>query len=421
MSTERARSQKSTAGARAFACCALLSAVACGALEGCAPHSRENEETVIIGLLLPFTGTSSATSSNFERAVLYAADRVNEAGGIQGKRLRIVARDTHSETERSQLAAEQLVAEGASAVLGVESVEIAEQLLPTFRDNGVAFMSPLVGAAASAESTCDHPWYRLAPSAASLGEALAKRLVAEQVARVAVLHTDDAYQETFSSALERRFVSLGGEVALSAHLEADSPTQGETIRETIKRKVEAVVLAAPPRTGAQVIGEYQAVSAELPRWFLSPLLKTEVFVQNVSPRAIEGALGVAPKIYASDDAFARAFRERWLGDEPLEGAYFYFDAVGLLALALERAQLDAGGKAEQSSLEAALLQAAAPPGEAVGWDEIGVGLRRLREGSDIYYSGLTGPMLLDPCGPRRLGVASTWSVRDGKIVAVDGE
>lgn len=414
MSTERARFQS---WSRTWSRCALLAALASAG--SCASHDGEREPSVTIGLLLPFTGASSATSNNFERAVLYAADRVNEAGGIQGKRLRIVARDTHSEMERSRRAAEQLIAEGASAVLGVESVEIAEELAPTFGDSGVAFMSPLVGAAASTESSCVHPWYRLAPSAELFGEALAKLLVSEGVDRVAVLHTDDAYHSVLSWALAQRFTNLGGEVALSARLEANAPSQGETIRETVEQDVEAVVLAAPPRTGALVLGEYQVASADLPRWFLSPLLKTEEFVHNVSPGVVEGALGVAPKIYAGDDGFARAFRARWLGDEPLEGAYFYYDAVSLLALALECAELDAQGKADQSSLEAALLQAAAPPGEAVGWDEIGLGLRRQRAGSDMYYSGLTGPMLLDPCGPRRLGVTSSWSVQDGKIVAVE--
>jgi len=44
------------------------------------------------------------------------------------------------------------------------------------------------------------------------------------------------------------------------------------------------------------------------------------------------------------------------------------------------------------------------------------GLSRERAGSDIYYSGLTGPMLLDRCGPRKLGVTSNWGVNGGRIV-----
>jgi hypothetical protein len=36
----------------------------------------------------------------------------------------------------------------------------------------------------------------------------------------------------------------------------------------------------------------------------------------------------------------------------------------------------------------------------------------------VYYSGLTGPMLLDACGSRQLGATSTWQVHAGTIAEV---
>jgi hypothetical protein len=75
--------------------------------------------------------------------------------------------------------------------------------------------------------------------------------------------------------------------------------------------------------------------------------------------------------------------------------------VGLLALALEKADQGSDGRADFESLQDAIIDAAAPPGEPVGWDELEVGLKRLQNNRDVYYSGLTGPMLLDSCGERR--------------------
>ena len=54
-----------------------------------APHPASGD-AVTVGLLLPFTGPTSATTRNFERAALYAADRVNAGGGIHGRNIRIV-------------------------------------------------------------------------------------------------------------------------------------------------------------------------------------------------------------------------------------------------------------------------------------------------------------------------------------------
>lgn len=396
-------------GSAAFVAALALSGARCG------PTEAANEPGIQVGLLLPFTGPSSATASNFERSVLYAADRINSAGGIRGVPLRFIARDTHSNTGRSRQAVQQLVDEGVSVVLGPESADIAAEVAPILAESGVAFVSPLIGAATDTSLVCEPPWFRLAPSAKALGEALAKLLSAEGIRRAAVLSASDAYNDALGRAASHRFQRLGGEIAFEAKLTVDAQSYGAIVTRAADQDVEAVVLAASPRTGALVVNEFHVISPDPPRWFLSPLLKTDLFTLNVDPAALEGAVGVAPKIYDTSRDFPDDFAERWLGDEPLEGAFFYYDAVALLALALEKAQEDPNGRPDFESLQEAIIEVAAPPGEGVGWDEIEAGLRRLHKGHDVYYSGLTGPMLLDGCGKRRLGVTTQFAVRGGAI------
>jgi branched-chain amino acid transport system substrate-binding protein len=379
-----------------------------------APPTITGDE-IVVGLLLPFTGAASATASNFERAVLYAADRINAGGGVHGRRLRVVSQDTHSDVGRSRQAVDTLVQAGAVMVIGPESAEIASAIAPMLAERRVAFLSPLVGAADDQTVDCTHPWFRLAPSARAMGEALAKLVFAQGLTRATILYAADSYNDALRAAAEARFVALGGEVALTVELDPSAPSYAGPAQQAIAAGADAVVLATSPRTGALVVNEIEAASAEPRRWFLSPLLKTELLVHNIAPRALEGALGVAPRIYDTTTAFPDAFAQRWQGDEPLEGAYFYFDAMALLALALEKTMPAAGGGTDVTALEAALREEAAPPGEAVGWDEIEVGLARLREGADIYYSGLTGPLLLQTCGQRLLGVTSVWRVEAGEI------
>jgi ABC-type branched-subunit amino acid transport system substrate-binding protein len=280
----------------------------------------------------------------------------------------------------------------------------------------VAFLSPRVGAADDATVDCSTPWFRLAPSSQALGEALAKLVWAENLHSAVVLHAAGAYDEALSSAVQTRFTSLGGQVALALTLDPNAQSYADAVRQAITAGADAIVLAASPRTGALVVNEFDASSATPFRWFLSPLLETEILVENVAPRALEGALGVAPKIYDTSAAFPTAFDARWPGDHPLEGAYFYYDAMGLLALALEKTQPAADGSLDVGLLRTAIRDAAAPPGEGIGWDELEVGLERLRTGADIYYSGLTGPLLLDACGRRGLGATTTWQVQAGQIV-----
>jgi len=64
---------------------------------------------------------------------------------------------------------------------------------------------------------------------------------------------------------------------------------------------------------------------------------------------------------------------------------------------------------------------AGPPGEPGGWNEIGTSLERLHQDEEIFYTGLTGPLLLRACGDRRVGASSTWQIHDGRIETVANE
>jgi ABC-type branched-subunit amino acid transport system substrate-binding protein len=394
---------------RAFALAGLALA-----LSGCTSDDAPSGG-MAIGLLLPFTGSTSATASNLERAALYAADRINAGGGIAGQKVRVVSRDTHSDVTRGVQAAQDLWAEGVVAVIGPESAEIAERIRPILADKGVLFLSPLVGAAAEPSKVCKTPWFRLAPSAKSLGEALAKQATSDGVERVAVLYSSSPYDRALGAAAADRFRTLDGEVALQLELDPDAQTYASVVSAAKAADVTNVILAASPRAAAILVNEFDALSTKKPSWFLSPLLKTDLLVQNVAPQALEGALGVVPKIDRKQD-FPRAFSARWEGDQPLEGAYFYYDAMALLAVALSKAYAETG---DTTDLSAAMLDAAGPPGEGVRWNDLEEGLERLGEGDDLYYSGVTGPLSLEPCGSRSTGATEDWTVHEGQIVPVE--
>jgi hypothetical protein len=77
--------------------------------------------------------------------------------------------------------------------------------------------------------------------------------------------------------------------------------------------------------------------------------------------------------------------------------------------------LDETDEFSQGQLEEAIVQAASSRGVAVGWDELEKGIDFLAKGTQVHYSGLTGPILLQPCGERRSGLTEPWSIEDGEI------
>ena len=402
----------------------LAMALAAPALTACGSSASADGDEVTIGLLLPFTGADAATSSNFERAALYAASRVNQGGGIGGKRLRILSQDTHSELIAGQRSAQHLIDSGAKLVVGPESAAIAPELYELFARNQVALVSPLIGAGEEPKNDCNIPWFRLAPSARSMGEALAKRILLESTGEVVIVYADDAYNEALSQAVAELLVSNGGTVALQLKVDPNAQSYAKSVNAVLATRVTSVVLATSARAGALLVNEFDALSTRHLSWFLSPLLKTELFVANVAPDALDGALGVAPQIFDSTSAFPDAFARQWEGDQPLEGAYFYYDAIALSAFALARSA--ASGDDGLPALASTIQDVAASPGERQGWNQVELGLSRIRDGVDTFYSGLTGPILLvtddqvrgqaTTCGGRKAGLPSKFIVENGRIV-----
>jgi branched-chain amino acid transport system substrate-binding protein len=384
------------------------------AVLACAPAAKTDPDAIKVGLLLPYTGASSATSTNFEHAVLFARDQINAGGGVKGRRVQIVAADTHSDPARASESVDALIAAGVVVVIGPESAEIAAWIKPTLDAHDVVFLSPLVGAPDDDQVDCTTPWFRLAPSARALGEALAKQARADQVSSAALFHAEGAYDRALATAFANRFVSLGGAITVDQVLKSDAQTYADIVRAAELTGSEALVLSATPRPAALLVNELPFLGQSNTRWYLSPLLKTQLLLENVGPRALEGATGVTPKIFDTSTTFPAAFARRWSGDRPLDGAYFYYDAMALLAFGLERAEL-VDGQLSARELRLGIAASTGNRGEAGAWNQLDVSLERLRAGVDMNYSGLTGPILLQDCGDRRSGESSRWSVHDGQI------
>jgi ABC-type branched-subunit amino acid transport system substrate-binding protein len=384
----------------------------------CAPAPSQDPDAVKVGLLLPFTGACAATSHNFELAVLFARDQINAGGGIEGHRVEVVSADTHSDSARARQSVSELFAAGVRAVIGPESAEIAADIRQMLDDHDIVFVSPVVGAADDQAVSCATPWFRLAPSSRALGEALAKQARLDLITNAALFYTDGAYDVALAAAFRDRFLSLGGTITVEDPLPSGAESYATHIAMDDLSKTEATVLSTSPRDAALLVNELRFVNQRRAHWYLSPLLKTDLLLENVAPGALDGATGVTPKISDDTADFRTEFARHWSGEQPLDGAYFYYDAMALTAFGLERAAL-AGGQPDATAAAAALRAGIAAStgsrGEAGGWDDIGTSLHRLHAGVDMYYSGLTGPILLYDCGDRRSGESTTWQVEGGQI------
>src|SRR5438552_3779422 len=68
-------------------------------------------EPIKIGWLAALTGPSSAPAIGFNRGVMYAADAINAAGGVKGRRIEIVTRDTQGDPTKAVNATQDMISQ----------------------------------------------------------------------------------------------------------------------------------------------------------------------------------------------------------------------------------------------------------------------------------------------------------------------
>jgi ABC-type branched-subunit amino acid transport system substrate-binding protein len=180
----------------------------------------------------------------------------------------------------------------------------------------------------------------------------------------------------------------------------------------LEHKPDAVVMVSYPEQAAGIALEWSAVGGTL-RWYLPPSLRHQVFADNLPPSLVEGMVGVAAAV-RDEAAFAAAFSSRWYGEEPTNGAAYYYDALAVWALAAE-ATWHEQGELTPEVLRQQLRAVTRSPGEKVAWNDLGRALSLVREGKDVDYVGASGEVDLDAHGDAAATATRFWTIRNGRV------
>ena len=142
-------------------------------------------------------------------------------------------------------------------------------------------------------------------------------------------------------------------------------------------------------------------------------------MENAGPGVRADATGVAAAVASDSDLFVARFQERWTGDTPLIEAYFYYDAMALVALALQAAV--AAGLTPDGDAVRQMIRGVStgPMADRTAWFELPAGLDDLRRGVAVDYRGASGGVELEANGEVGSGLIRLWSVVNDQIV--DGD
>ena len=401
--------------ARAVLACVLLLGLASACDDG-SPEA-DDAPALKIGLLLNFSAESEAKARDRERAFDLAVKHINAAGGVLGRPVETVSRDS---TQDPAVAAEEarrmIEDDGVHALVGPNSS--ANTLVVVEQITGPAGIPTISPSATSPELTSaadDDFFFRTVLSDSAQGPVLARVTRERGFTNVGLIYRDDAW----GRGLYESFAAAWTGTLQAVVLNAEQTSFLSELRETASRGAQALVVVTPEAEAEVIIRE--ATQSDLYGSFvLGDALKSPALARAVGVERLAGTYGTAgaaePETMIAD-AWNTAFAAEY-GSLP-EYAYVRetYDATIALALAAQ-----AAGSVEGAAIRDRLRTVGSGPGVVVtaGADGVAAALRILSEGGAVDYEGAAATMDWVGNGDLKRGHIGIWRFReDGRIEDIE--
>jgi branched-chain amino acid transport system substrate-binding protein len=203
---------------------ALVSAGAAALASGLAKPAIAAKEPILIGYLPALTGPSSSTGVGINRGIQLGVQEINAAGGIDGRQLELITRDTQSDpTKAVNGAAELTHGQKVSAVFGPVNSGESLAVVPLLARANTPQIHPCW-----VDTLTDSKKYpmcfRNAPTNQQIGSA-ANRYVVEVLKRkkVAVVSDTTGYGTASVNAYVPMLKEVGAEVVYQGNVDAANP------------------------------------------------------------------------------------------------------------------------------------------------------------------------------------------------------
>ena len=404
-----------------------LGAAACGdddeSTTGGGEDVADASFDLTVGALLPQTGDLSIFAPPGEKAANLAAEEAQKALEGSDITVELTTADTETKAAAAQQAAQQLISEGASCLVGPWA---SDETIPTGQTVAGRQQVPLISPSSTSPEITDLPddgyVFRTAPSDALQGIVLSDAVGADigTDATISVAARNDAYGEGIANAFIENFEAAGGTTT--------GPVLYDPEGTTFDSEAEEIVADDPD--GYVIIDfedPYGKVGAALARtgdfdpttmYTADGLAFDPAIPDTIPAEALDGAKGTRPATPEGTDT-ADAFQKLYdsSSEQPKDRGTFdaqNFDAVTLCVLGAV-----AAGSSEGPDIQAAITDVASAPGDQYDFTDMAGAIEALQAGEDIDFEGVSGPLDLDENGDPTQGTYDTYEYKNGKLVLGD--
>ncbi len=334
----------------------LLATLAAGAVTAALAGVALAAEPIKVGLLYNLTGGLASLDVPALAGSKLKAKQINEAGGLLGGRqLELIVLDTKTDQQETAKGAQKMLSEDVAAGIGYSDTTFVMAAAPLFQDKKIPFIT--FGATHPELPTWVGDHMFMTP----FGDddqsfAIADYTYDKLGARRVVVWTDESmdFTKALSKFFKQRFTERGGEIVQGdAFMMGDTDFSAQIARlQAVDPKPDAVFISAIPSEAGISVKQIREQGITMPI-VSGDGFDTELVADVPGPKLANDVF-FSTHTYRADDRkevldFVEAYKKEYGKDPENAFAPLGYDAVGLLANAIEKA-----GSAEPAKIRDAL-------------------------------------------------------------------
>lgn len=332
-----------------------VAAIAVSATAGAEPGITDN--SITLGMTSPFSGTNGAYGEDMRQVIQTYFDQVNKTGGVNGRKINLVALDDGYETDRAVANTKTLIQEkNVFALLAsYGSSPTTEAMNKVFGPAQVPLVGTISGAGSLREPLSQNAngryMFNVRASYADETEAIVNQLVSLGLKNIAVFYQNDGFGKSGLEGVTNALKKHNLAPSVAATVERNSVDVAAAVDTIAKSKPQAVIMVTLYKPTTAFVKAMKKANQSPMFMTLSPVGTEQLVAELGADARGIGISQVMPYPWNDVVPMVRDY-QKLLGGK---GGYSYY---GIEAYAMARVMVDAlrrmGKEPSREKLMAAL-------------------------------------------------------------------
>lgn len=299
-------------------------------------NTTNKNSTITVGAIFPLSGGPARYGELEKKGLELAKDKINQNGGVKGKRLKIVYQDSKGKPKQGVSAWHQLTNTYNIPVMLSSISSVCQAVAPLANRDKITLVS--TDCVTSEYSSPNDYTFRVISGSTREGKEMAQYLDQKGEEKVAILQINNAYGEGVASSFKQNFKDIDQKNEITSHQTFSS---GQADFQTSLTKIktsnpDAIYLISYAAEAENILQEQKELGLEAQIYAAQPF-EDRTLLENV-PGLAEEVIYMTPNIRTDEgEKFIEKYKKEY-GEKPRVNAVRTYDALHIIAKAMRQCE-----------------------------------------------------------------------------------